>query len=190
MLFYNDKIDLHAYDPYERLRPLPSFSLESTDFTHNGPLAPAQYGSGAGGSDISPQLSWSDFPEDTVSFAVTCYDPDAPTGSGWWHWAVFNIPASVTSLEAGAGNLNKNLLPNGAITLKNTSGKRGFNGAGAPEGTGVHRYIFAVHSLPKMLDLGPDTDIPILGFNLNFQATGRALLTGTAYYGGVADAED
>ncbi|MGB3414721.1 MAG: YbhB/YbcL family Raf kinase inhibitor-like protein [Microbacteriaceae bacterium] len=187
-LFYNDQIDLHAYNPYERLRVLPRFELTSPALEDGAPLAAAQYGSASGGQNISPELHWSGFPSGTKSFVVTCYDPDAPTGSGFWHWGVANIPVSVISLAANAGEPESTLIPAGAITLQNDGGRRGFNGCGAPEGTGVHRYIFAVHSLDTETLEGVDesTGFTRLGFLLNFNATGRALLTGTGFFGGAA----
>ncbi|WP_297005917.1 YbhB/YbcL family Raf kinase inhibitor-like protein [uncultured Corynebacterium sp.] len=163
-------------DPYRPLTDLPTFTLTSEDLTTGGRLADAQLG----GNDISPQLSWSGAPEDTETYAVTCYDPDAPTGSGYWHWAVFNIPASVTSLPTGAGDDELVGLPEGAVALRGDSGRRGFYGAEPPAGHGPHRYIYAVHAVPERLDI-PDRSTPaILGFNLNFRATARALLWGWA----------
>src|SRR6476619_5639661 len=101
------------YDPYARLDPVPSFSLTSTGVSHGQPLRAARYGAGAGGDDVAPPLSWSGAPAGTRSYSVTVFDPDAPTGSGFWHWAVANIPADVTSLESGAGS-EGGTLPEGA----------------------------------------------------------------------------
>ncbi|WP_334138642.1 YbhB/YbcL family Raf kinase inhibitor-like protein [Corynebacterium variabile] len=163
-------------DPYGPLTDLPTFTVTSEDFTDGGRLAEGQLG----GHDISPQLSWSGAPEGTETYAVTCYDPDAPTGAGYWHWAVFNIPASVTSLVAGAGDDELVGLPEGAVALRGDSDRRGFYGAEPPAGHGPHRYIFAVHAVPRRLDI-PDRSTPtILGFNLNFNASARALLWGWA----------
>ncbi|UCR89753.1 YbhB/YbcL family Raf kinase inhibitor-like protein [Mycetocola spongiae] len=174
-----------AYNPYELLDTVPSFALRSDDLDANQPLALAQYGAAAGGGDLSPHLRWSDFPEQTRSFAVTCFDPDAPTGAGYWHWAVFNLPLDVTELAAGAGSPDSDLLPEGAITLPNDARVPAFAGAGPPEGTGVHRYIFAVHAVDvPTLDIDPTLTPTVLGFNLHFHTLGRALLTGLGEFGG------
>ena len=128
-----------------------------------------------------PQLSWSGFPDRTRSFAVTCLDPDAPSGSGWWHWAVANLPLSTTTLEAGAGAPGGPPLPDGAIVLRNEDGERGFGGAAPPRGTGVHRYVFVVHALDvPSLDLDPGASPASLGNRCFFHGLARGILTGTA----------
>jgi Raf kinase inhibitor-like YbhB/YbcL family protein len=133
---------------------------------------------GAGGEDVSPQLSWSGFPEETQSFAVTVYDPDAPTGSGFWHWAVANLPATVTDLPAGAGDGSE--LPGGAVILTNDAGQRRFIGAAPPPGHGVHRYYVVVHAVgTEKLDLPDEATPAFLGFNLFQQAIARAIIHGT-----------
>src|SRR6188472_3630167 len=126
------------YNTYDHLPKLPSFTVTSESFTDGGAWANDQVSGimGAGGEDVSPQLSWSGFPPETKSFAVTVYDPDAPTASGYWHWAVANIPVSTTSLETGAGDETGSGLPEGAVQLRNDSGSRQFIGAGPPEGHG------------------------------------------------------
>ncbi|GGN82038.1 YbhB/YbcL family Raf kinase inhibitor-like protein [Nocardia rhizosphaerihabitans] len=170
-----------SYNPYDALPQVPSFTVTSTDITDGQPLANDQVSGvfGAGGKDISPQLSWSGFPEGTQSFAVTVYDPDAPTASGFWHWAVANIPASVTSLDAGAGS-EGGTLPAGAVTLRNDGGFPGFVGAAPPQGHGPHRYFVVVHAVDvPELEVGPDATPAYLGFNLFAHSLGRATLIGT-----------
>ena len=166
--------------PYDNLPQLPTFTLTSESVTDRQPLGNDQVSGimGAGGSDVSPQLSWSGFPAETKSFAVTVYDPDAPTGSGFWHWAVADLPVSVTELPAGAGDGSE--LPGGAVTLANDAGLKRFIGAAPPAGHGPHRYYIAVHALPvESLEL-PDGATPAyLGFNLFSQAIARAVIHGT-----------
>jgi Raf kinase inhibitor-like YbhB/YbcL family protein len=172
-----------SYDPYEALPDLPSFELTSADVTDGQPLKKDQVSGimGAGGFDNSPQLSWSGFPPEAKSFAVTVFDPDAPTASGFWHWVVANIPASCTSLVNGAGDDDGTGLPNGAIQLRNDAGQRRFIGAAPPEGHGPHRYIVAVHALDvDTLDgVSEDSTPAFLGFNLFSHAIARARITGT-----------
>ncbi|WP_394940496.1 YbhB/YbcL family Raf kinase inhibitor-like protein [Psychromicrobium sp. YIM B11713] len=174
---------MSSYDPYAALPQLPSFEL-SSESLHDGARLAAAQASGAmgvpGGADESPELKWSGFPEETKSFAVTVYDPDAPTASGFWHWAVFNLPVSVTSLSAGAGTPGSSALPESAVTLKNDAGVPGYVGAAPPAGHGDHRYIIAVHALDvESLDLPAEASPAYLGFNLFGHAIARALLTGT-----------
>ena len=166
-------------DPYDTLPKLPSFSLKSNSITNRQPLATPQISGimGAGGEDVSPQLSWSGFPEETRSFAVTVYDPDAPTLSGFWHWAVANLPAHVTELPEGAGDGRE--LPGGALTLVNDAGMRRYIGAAPPPGHGVHRYYVAVHAVDvEKLDLSEDASPAFLGFNLFQHAIARAYIHG------------
>ncbi|WP_134428811.1 YbhB/YbcL family Raf kinase inhibitor-like protein [Mycobacterium ulcerans] len=167
-------------DPYDALPKLPSFSLTSASITDGQPLATPQVSGimGAGGEDVSPQLSWSGFPEGTRSFAVTVYDPDAPTLSGFWHWAVANLPADVTELPAGAGDGRE--LPGGALALVNDAGMRRYIGAAPPAGHGVHRYYVAVHAVDvDKLELSEDASSAFLGFNLFQHAIARAVIHGT-----------
>jgi hypothetical protein len=164
-------------DPYAALPELPSFHLESASFTDGQPMSTQHVSGimGAGGDDVSPQLSWSGFPAETKSFAVTVYDPDAPTGSGFWHWAVANLPASVTELPAGAGDGSD--LPGGALTLVNDAGARRYIGAAPPAGHGPHRYYVAVHAVDvDKLDLPDDASPAFLGFNLFQHAIARAVI--------------
>jgi Raf kinase inhibitor-like YbhB/YbcL family protein len=169
--------------PYDRLPSVPSFQILSADVKDGQVLAPAQMSGlfGAGGKDVSPQLSWSGFPKETKGFAVTVYDPDAPTGSGFWHWAVVDIPASVTSLPADAGTPDSPLLPKGAYQLPNDGGMPRFVGAAPPVGHGRHRYYIVVHAL-DVPSLGlPRTATPAyLGFNLFSHTLARAVIVGWA----------
>jgi Raf kinase inhibitor-like YbhB/YbcL family protein len=169
-------------NPYDFLPQVPSFTVTSSDCS-DGTVMPMPHVSGvmgAGGEDRSPQLSWSGFPEGTRSFAVTVYDPDAPTASGFWHWAVANIPASVTELPSGAGDKDHPQLPQGAIQLRNDGGFAGYVGAAPPSGHGRHRYFFVVHAVDtETLDVTADTTPAVLGFNLFFHTLARATLVVT-----------
>ncbi|TFV62425.1 YbhB/YbcL family Raf kinase inhibitor-like protein [Geodermatophilus sp. DF01-2] len=168
--------------PYDFLPQVPSFQLSSTDATDGRPLSTPQVSGvmGAGGEDRSPQLSWSGFPEGTRSFAVTVYDPDAPTHSGFWHWAVANIPASVTELPSGAGDRDGAGLPEGAVQLRNDAGFAGYVGAAPPAGHGPHRYFVTVHAVDvERLEVTPDSTPAFLGFNLFGHTLARAVLVGT-----------
>src|SRR5690349_650148 len=145
--------------PYEFLPDVQKFALTSADIQHGKQLPRPQLSGlmDAGGDDVSPQLAWSEFPAATRGFALTVFDPDAPTASGFWHWAVYNLPAEVTELEAGAGSPDSTALPKEAITLRNDAGMRRYLGAAPPQGHGDHRYIFAVHALDtNTLDLPDD----------------------------------
>ena len=134
-----------------------------------------------GGEDISPQLSWSGAPEGTKSYAVTVYDPDAPTGSGFWHWAVADIPATVTELPEGAGDDTGSGLPEGALQLRTDAGAARFIGAAPPAGHGEHRYFVVVHALDvESIGVPTDATPAFLGFNLLSHILGRAILTVTA----------
>jgi hypothetical protein len=169
-------------NPYDFLPQVPGFSVTSTDCTDGGTLpTPSVSGvMGAGGEDRSPQLAWSGFPEGTKSFAVTVFDPDAPTASGFWHWAVANIPVSVTDLAGGAGDKDDPQLPAGAVQLRNDGGFAGYVGAAPPSGHGPHRYFMVVHAVDtETLDVDADTTPAVLGFNLFFHTLARATLVAT-----------
>lgn len=168
------------YNPYDFLPKLPTFTLTSDDISDGRPLKNQQVSGimGAGGEDASPQLSWSGFPEETRSFAVTVYDPDAPTASGFWHWAVANLPATCTDLPAGVGE--GSVLPGDALTLVNDAGMRRYVGAAPPPGHGTHRYFVAVHAVKvEKLELSEDASPAYLGFNLFMNAIARAVIHGT-----------
>ena len=157
------------------------FTLKSEAIS--GQLSDEQVFSGFGctGKNISPKLLWSNAPKGTKSFAVTVYDPDAPTGSGWWHWVIFNIPNSVNKLATDAGNITKQLAAKGSIQSMTSFGMTGFGGACPPKGDKAHRYIFTVYALKvDKLDLGKDAMPALVGFYLNNMALARASLI--AYY--------
>ena len=169
-------------NPYDFLPEVPGFTVTSTDVRDGEPLATPQVSGilGAGGDDVSPQLSWSGFPEATRGFAVTVYDPDAPTTSGFWHWAVAGIPASVTELPSGAGDEAGSGLPGGAVQLRNDAGLARYVGAAPPAGHGPHRYFVVVHALDTD-DLGVQAEATpaYLGFNLFSHTLARATLVPT-----------
>jgi hypothetical protein len=163
-------------NPYDELPDVPSFEVRSGDVAHGETLGKPQVSGvfGAGGEDVSPQLSWTGAPEGTQSYAVTVYDPDAPTASGFWHWAAFNIPADVTSLESGASGSR---MPAGAVELKNDGGTVGYIGAAPPPGHGPHHYHIVVHAVDLPSLEIPETATPaFLGFNLFSHTLGRAMI--------------
>lgn len=155
-----------------------SFSLSSKDISHGDFMKKAQefQGFGCKGGNVSPQLSWKGIPEGTQAFAVTAYDPDAPTGSGWWHWQIVNIPKDVTTLPAGAGDSSKKLSPKGSVQISNDYGVAGFGGACPPEGHGAHRYQFTVHALSKTLELPKDASGALTGYMINVHSLGSSTI--------------
>lgn len=165
-----------APDPYVLLPAVPSFTVTSADITDGAPLKDDQV---AAAGNASPQLSWSGAPEGTKSYTVTCFDPDAPTPSGFWHWVLVDVPADVTSLDTGAGAEGAQ-LPGKAFMCRNDAGGHDFAGAAPPEGDQVHRYYFVVHAV-KEESLGVDADASpaVVSFNLAFKTAGRAILHGT-----------
>lgn len=166
-------------DPNWKLPEVPAFTLTSPEFDDGEFLPRWTRATGAGGEDRSPTLHWSGAPEATRSYALTCYDPDAPTGSGYWHWAVYNIPADVTALPQGAGDPGSGLLPEGAITLPNEARDERFGGAAPPAGHGPHRYVFTVSALDvDRLDVPSGATPATLGFLMRNHVIGRAQLTG------------
>lgn len=137
------------------------------------------YGFGCAGHNLSPALSWSGAPAGTESFAVTCFDPDAPTGSGFWHWVVANIPVVVSALPVGAGDPASGKMPAGALEVRTDFGKPGYGGPCAPVGDNVHRYIFTVYAVDlKTLPVTADTSAAIVGFYLNFHTLAKTSLIG------------
>ncbi|MGW3348741.1 YbhB/YbcL family Raf kinase inhibitor-like protein [Nonomuraea rubra] len=158
-------------NPFARLPEVPSFTVTSATLT-GGQLS---------GANVSPQLSWSGAPEGTKSYAVTVYDPDAPTGSGFWHWAVAGIPATVTDLPEGAGDDTGSGLPEGAYQLPNDARVPHYLGAAPPAGHGPHRYFIVVHALDvETIGVPAEATPAYLGFTMAGHLLGRAVLTATA----------
>jgi hypothetical protein len=158
-----------------------AFSLESAEVKPNATIAEAQAfkGFGCSGGNVSPALSWKSPPAGTKSFAVTVYDPDAPTGSGWWHWVVFNLPPSTTSLPAGAGDPASGKLPAGAVQSRTDFGKPGYGGPCPPQGDKPHRYVFTVYALKvDKLDLDENAPAAMVGFMIHANQIGKATFTG------------
>ena len=158
------------------------FTLTSVDLGGQLTLDQVFSGFGCNGKNISPSLQWTNAPDNTRSFAVTVYDPDAPTGSGWWHWVIFDIPSGISRLQTGAGDPGKNLAPKGSIQSMTDYGRPGFSGACPPPGDRPHRYVFTVYAL-DVEKLGLDEKAPpaMVGFALNQHALAKASLI--AYYG-------
>ncbi len=156
------------------------FRVTSTDVEQGKTLKSAQVFNGMGctGANTSPALAWTGAPAGTKSFAVTVYDPDAPTGSGWWHWVVYNIPATTTSLPTGAGDASKNLLPAGAVQGNTDFGAPGYGGACPPPGDKAHHYFITVYALNvDKLDIPVNATAAYVGFNLHAHEVGKAVLT-------------
>jgi Raf kinase inhibitor-like YbhB/YbcL family protein len=160
--------------------PGASFTLTSPDIAPGGRIADAQVfkGFGCQGGNLSPALSWSNAPTGTQSFALLVHDPDAPTGSGWWHWLIYNIPANATALAAGAGDPKKSLLPQGAVQGRTDFGSSGYGGPCPPPGK-PHHYYFRLYALKvARLDLPADATAAFISFNVHAQSLGSAELLG------------
>lgn len=162
---------------------MPGMTLTSADFSDgdylgNDHILSETYGFGCAGGNVSPQLTWSGAPEGTKSFALTCYDPDAPTGSGFWHWVVVNIPPDITALEAGAGSAGGK-LPAAALQVRTDFGAPGYGGPCPPEGDHPHRYLFTIFAVGLAeLPVTADTAAAVVGFNLHFNTLAKASLMG------------
>lgn len=159
------------------------FSVTTNSFKANGtiPQRNLYNGFGCSGENISPNVEWHNPPAETASFAVTIYDPDAPTGSGWWHWTVFNIPSSVASLSEGASR-NRDKMPQGAIEAMTDFGQTGYGGPCPPQGDKPHRYIITVYALKvPCIDLPPESPGAMVGFYLNQNALATTSVVG--FYG-------
>lgn len=170
-------------DPYEYLAEVPTFALVSDDLIDGAPVPErcvADASFGLTGQNLSPHLRWSGFPEDTASFAVTCFDPDAPTGSGFWHWVLLDIPASVTELGTGAASGDQAGLPAGATHRRNDTGNVCYTGPFPPAGHGPHRYLFAVHALSApMVGVDESASPAVVGFTMADLTLARAVLRAT-----------
>lgn len=163
-----------APDPYALLPPVPGFTLTSTTIA-DGERVPDRTTNTPAGDNISPQLSWAGFPEQTRSFAVTCFDPDAPGPAGWWHWSVLDLPATTTMLPERAGTPQADLLQ-----LRGDDGVAAYRGAAPPPGDVVHRYFYVVHALDvESLGVGPDTMPGAASTMLVFHTLARAVLVAT-----------
>jgi Raf kinase inhibitor-like YbhB/YbcL family protein len=158
--------------------------LMSNDVHAGGKIPNAQVFNAMGctGNNVSPELHWAGAPAKTKSFALTMYDPDAPTGSGWWHWVVYDIPASANRLAGGAGDAAKNLLPAGTVMGKGDAGMATYQGPCPGKGDKPHRYIFTLYALDTdKIDVPAGASAAYVGFNLHMHQVGKATLT--AMYG-------
>jgi len=162
-------------NPYDLLPSVPSFSVTSDDVTDGQPIKDDQVNAAG---DSSPQLSW-EAVDGAQSYVVTCFDPDAPTPSGFWHWVVVDLPADCTSLPAGAG-AEGGPLPGGAFMCRNDIGTKAFTGAAPPEGDQVHRYFFVVHAVTEpQLGVDSNASATVVSFNLAFKTAARGMVVGT-----------
>ena len=158
---------------------LASTSFADGDYLDQAHILSETYGFGCAGGNASPELHWSGAPEGTKSFALTCYDPDAPTGSGFWHWLMVNIPPETTALALGAGDPAASALPAGALQTRTDFGTPGYGGPCPPEGDHPHRYLFTLFAVKEAtLPVEADTMPAVVGFMLNFNTLEKASLMG------------
>ena len=160
-----------------------NLTLTSADIKEGATIANEQAlnGFGCSGGNLSPALNWSGAPAGTRSFAVNMFDPDAPTGSGFWHWVVFNIPPGTTSFAKGAGDVKKKLMPKGAIQSRTDLGTDGYGGPCPPAGDKPHRYqitVFAVDVDKLPFAKNHNASGAMVGFDLHFHTLAKATLTG------------
>jgi Raf kinase inhibitor-like YbhB/YbcL family protein len=156
-----------------------SNSFKDGDYLAADHILSADYGFGCAGGNKSPHLAWSDVPAGTKSFAVTCFDPDAPTGSGFWHWLVVNIPPNVSELAIDAGNRGAPKLPPGALQTRTDFGAPGYGGPCPPQGDHPHRYLFTVFAVgTDSLQVTADTSAAVVGFQLHFNTLAKAAIMG------------
>ncbi|MFI7694425.1 YbhB/YbcL family Raf kinase inhibitor-like protein [Nonomuraea sp. NPDC049655] len=162
--------------PHEHLPPVPALVVESDDIRDGERLNDLHVFDdwGMTGGNVSPQLRWSGAPEGTRGYAVTCHDPDAPTGSGFWHWVLFDLPGDTTELPRGAGTgPDFKGLPAGAVHARNDYGTKDYGGAAPPPGA-PHRYVFTVHALGvDELGVGGDASPAVVGFNITANTLAR-----------------
>lgn len=157
---------------------LTSDSFRDGDYLADDHALSEAYGFGCAGGNLSPQLSWTGAPAGAKSFALTCFDPDAPTGSGFWHWVAVNIPASASSLDLGAGSAGGS-MPAGSLQTRTDFGAPGYGGACPPEGDHPHRYLFTLHAVGvESLPVEADTSAAVVGFMLHFNTLAKASLMG------------
>ncbi len=153
-----------------------ALELTSPDIEQGAYLSSKQVyqGFGCSGENTSPALEWKHAPKETKYFAITMYDPDAPTGSGWWHWQVVNIPNNIHQLPSGAGQVSVAAMPKGAMQMRNDFGEYGFGGACPPEGHGQHRYQFTIYALSDKIDVPQDASGALVGYMINAKAIAKS----------------
>ena len=158
-----------------------TFTLTSSTLSGQATKLHEFNGFGCDGKNISPELTWANAPKETKSFAITMYDPDAPTGSGWWHWLVFDIPANINKIVANAGNTSLNLMPTKAIQSITDYGSKGYGGPCPPKKHGQHRYIITIHALKvDTLGLDENTNAAVVGYYLSNNTIAKTSII--AYY--------